>query len=86
MSISKTDEEDICPWVHRVEWEPEHDSPGIMRAIDEIVVFKADYVHVERLNESTYWMAIGKGKERQVVIFNSARSAPVFARTERDRD
>ena len=76
--------DEIYPWVERVEWEPEHDEPNLMHAIDEIVVNNPDYIHVERLNDKTYWMAIVKGNERQIVLFHSPKSAKIFARTEKD--
>jgi hypothetical protein len=67
-------------WVERVEWEPENGEA----AMDEIVVRNADMVHIERVDDGVYWMAIYKGDERQIVTFSTARGAKIFGRTEPD--
>lgn len=71
-------------FVERVEWEPEHDKGGQKPCFDEMVTGPVDYVHIERMSDGTYWMAIGKGDARQIVVFHTAREAKVFARTEPD--
>lgn len=71
-------------FVTRMEWEPEHDKGDCMPAFDEMVTGPVDSVHIERMSDGTYWMALYKGDVRQVVTFHTAREAKVYARTERD--
>jgi hypothetical protein len=76
---------DHAKFVKRIEREPENDSPNLMMAIDEIVTGPVDMVHVERMDDGTYWMGLYKGKHRQVVTFHSKNCrAKIFARTECD--
>lgn len=56
-------------WIERIEWEPHNDKPDFERAFDEIVVKNPDSIHIERMDDNHYWMAISKGDERQVVNF-----------------
>jgi len=72
---------DKAPWIDRIEWEPDNDKPGQKRAFDEIVASNVD-VHIERMDDGMYWMAISKGSERQFVIFSTARNAKIYGRTE----
>lgn len=69
-------------FIERVEWEPENDRPNYKRCFDEIVTGPVDCVHIERMDDGCYWMAIYKGNERQVVTFGTARGAKIFGRTE----
>jgi hypothetical protein len=71
--------------VNRVEWEPEHDKPGLMRAIDEIVSGPIDSFHIERMSDGLYWMALNKGDVRQVIVISAVSSrGKIIARTESD--
>ena len=72
------------PFVTRVEWEPENNTPDTKACFDELVTGKVDCVHIERMSDGTYWMAIYKGKDRQIVTFGTAREAKIFGRTEPD--
>ena len=73
-------------FITRVEWEPENDKPDLMgNAIDEIVTGPLDYVHIERMHDGCYWMALGKGGARQiVVILSESEQSKIVARTEAD--
>lgn len=70
--------------VKAVQWEPENDKPGLMRAFDEIVTGPLDSVHIERMSDGTYWMALYKnGEDRQVVVISANNPrAQIVARTE----
>jgi hypothetical protein len=81
-AIGKRIMPDQHSWVDRIEWEPEHDRGNFMRAMDEIVVTNPDFIHIERMNDGEYWMAICKGDQRQIVVFHTARGSKIFARTE----
>lgn len=70
-------------FVTRVEWEPENDRAGYMDAFDELVTGPVDSVHIERLSDNLYWMAIYKGEARQVVVIAAKNlNAHVIGRTE----
>lgn len=70
--------------VKRVQWEPEHDNPGRMKAFDEIVTGPLESVHIERMHDGCYWMALYRSDaERQVVIFNK-EGRLLIGRTEND--
>lgn len=72
-------------FVTRIEPEPEHDKPGLMRAFDEIVTGPLDSIHIERMSDDLYWMVLCKGGECQRIIIGSASGkAKVIARTEID--
>ena len=71
-----------CKFVKRVQREPENDKPGQIMAIDEIVTGPVDCVHVERMDDNSYWIGIYKGKECQAVWITSAR-AKIQAGTEK---
>jgi hypothetical protein len=79
-----TADHDLHAFITRVEWEPENDRPDMQAAFDEMVTGPVDMVHIERMDEGVYWMAIYKGDERQVVTFHTARGAKVYARTEKE--
>lgn len=70
----------VADFIERVEWEPENGDD----AIDEIVATGVD-IHIERMNDGMYWMAIYKPgrKDRQIVTFWTKR-AKLTARTEHD--
>lgn len=76
---------DIHSFVTRVNPEPENDKPGLMDAIDEIVTGPLDSFHIERMDDSTYWVALYRGDECQVIVISSANGrAKIVARTESD--
>ena len=58
----------VADFIERVEWEPDNGSD----AIDEIVAKGVD-IHIERMSDGMYWMAISKpGREdRQIVRFGA---------------
>ncbi len=70
--------------VTRIEWEPKNDKPGFMKAFDDLVTGPLQMVHIERMHDGTYWMALYKNdKERQVVVISSHNNrAKIIARTE----
>jgi len=70
--------------VKSVNWEPENDKPGLMRAIDEIVTGPLESVHIERMDDGCYWMAFYKnGEDRQVIVISANNPrAKIQARTE----
>lgn len=74
---------DIHPFVTSINPEPEHNKPGFMMAIDELMTGPLDGFHIERMTDETYWMALQKGDQRQVVVISSANGrAKIVARTE----
>lgn len=74
-----------CDFVERIDPEPEHDSPQLMRAFNEIVTGPIDYVHIERMSDDLYWMVLTKGDQSQRIVIGSASGkAKVIARTEID--
>lgn len=76
---------DVHDFITRIEPEPENNRPGFMDAFDEIVTGPVDCIHIERMSDDLYWMAIYKGAVRQVVVIGSASGrAKVVARTEAD--
>ena len=76
---------EVWDFVTRVNPEPENDKPGLMKAIDEVVTGPLDSFHIERMDDGTYWMALSKGENRQVIVISSATlRAKVVARTEAD--
>lgn len=70
----------MADFIERVEWEPENGDD----AIDEIVATGVD-IHIERMSDGLYWMAIYKSgrDDRQIVTFGTRR-AKINARTEHD--
>ena len=83
--MSNTEKIDICDFIARIEPEPHHDKPGLMRAFDEFVAGPVDYIHMERMSDDLYWMVITKGDQRQRFVIGSASGkAKVIARTEID--
>jgi len=63
----------------------EFDRPGLKPRFDELVTGPVDAVHIEQMNDSTYWMSITKGDESQIVIFSAVNGrSHVAARTESD--
>lgn len=76
---------ETASFVKRIEREPENDKPGLMKAFDEIVTGPVDAIHIERMDDGLYWMAIYKGDESQRIVIGSASGrGKVVARTERD--
>jgi len=78
---------DIDPEIVKcVEWEPENDRPGLMHAFDEIETGPLESVHIERMDDGCYWMALYKNKDqRQVVVISATNPrAKIVARTESD--
>ena len=63
---------DVHKWVDRVEWEPEHDKPGNKKCLNEIVIGPTDMVHIERMDDGFFWMAVYKGDQRQMFSFTAA--------------
>ncbi len=61
----------------------EFDKPWVKPRFDELVTGPVDSIHIEHLDETMIWMAIRKGKERQIVIFSTPNGrSTVEARTE----
>lgn len=76
---------DVHDWVKRWTPEPEHDKPTLKTAFDEIVIGPNDGVHIERLCDTIYWMAVHKGEDQQIIIFSSVSGrAAIVGRTEAD--
>ena len=76
---------EVWDFVTRVNPEPENDRPNLMKAIDEIVTGPLDSFHIERMDDGTYWMALSKGENRQLIVVSSATlRAKIVARTEAD--
>ena len=74
---------EVWDFVTRVNPEPENDKPHLMKAIDEIVTGPLDSFHIERMDDGTYWMALSKGENRQVIVVSSAtQRAKIVARPE----
>lgn len=76
---------DLHRFIEGVAWEPENDNPGLMAAFDELISTKVDSVHIERMDDGTYWMAIEKGGKQQIVVISAVNpKAKIVARTEKD--
>lgn len=76
---------DVHAFVTRVNPEPENDKAGMMDAIDEIVTGPLDSFHIERMSNNTYWMALSKGDQRQVIVISSTNGrCKIVARTDTD--
>jgi hypothetical protein len=74
-----------CPFVTRINPEPENDKPELMRAFDEIVTGPVDSVHIERMSDDCYWMCIYKdGVGQRIIIAANNSRAKIVARTEMD--
>ncbi len=67
-------------FIERVEYEPENDKPHLKPAFDELLSGPVDSVHIERMDDGCYWMALNKGDKRQIVTFGSR--GKIIARTE----
>lgn len=80
-----TERIDTWDFITRIEPEPHHDKPNLMRAFDEFVTGPVDSVHMERMSDDLYWMVITKGDQRQRFVIGSANGrSKVIARTETD--
>ncbi len=76
---------DTHDFVIRMKPEPDHDGPHLMAAFDEIVIGPNDGIHIERLDDNMYWMAVSKGgKDQRIVISSITGRAKIVARTEAD--
>jgi hypothetical protein len=62
--------------VKRIAWEPENDRPGQMKAFDEIVTGPLQSVHIERMHDGCYWIALYlDGDIRQTVVISAKNPA-----------
>ncbi len=75
---------DVHPFIERVNWDPEHDKPGLKRAFDEIVAHNVN-IHIEFLDDDLCWMSItdpnGHPDDRQIVTFQAAGRGKLIGRT-----
>lgn len=75
--------DELCSFVLSHNPEPENDRPGFMHAFDEIVTGPVDSVHIERMDDGSYWMCIYKGDEGQRIMISAVNSrAKIVARAE----
>jgi hypothetical protein len=73
-------------FITRIEWDEDADADarGEAPCFDEIVTGPVDMVHIERMSDGHYWMAIYKGDKRQVVIFHTQDDSMMDARTRKE--